>query len=329
MMMHAKHRGWLRRAQALGLLGLLAVLGLAGCSAASSTSLSGPVLVARVNGNGIGLSSYQEFMTYAERADAGTVTSWQSPSGRGTQASLQSAVLNFLIDVELARQQAVACGVSVSQKDITTEKQQLLSTANSVLKDPSNSAWSTYHALVDTPSALQLFSEQQAYQAKLIKVLHLPTAHISYIVVSTRQQADSLLQQAKAGADFAKLGQQIQSNPSGTASYSDVGVQYIGEFLPDFDKAVFAAGKPTKAGCYNNLRFSHAPEQYQMYALTGQSAGQFVVVETTGLANLPVTSIGDASTEGSVFSAWIDEIVRLPGNSNVEKYPLPATTAAS
>jgi hypothetical protein len=329
MMMHAKHRGWLRRAQALGLLGLLAVLGLAGCAAGSSSSLSGPILVARVNGNGIGLSSYQEFMTYAVRADAGTETSWQSPSGRTTQASLQSAVLNFLIDEELTREQAHACGVSVSLQDIATEKQQLLSTANSVLKDPTNSAWATYHALVDTPAAIQLFSERQAYQVKLIKVLHLPTAHISYIVVSSRQQADSLLQQAKAGADFAKLGQQVQSNPSGTASYSDVGVQYVGEFLPDFDKAVFAVGKPTKPGCYNNLRFTHPPEQYQMFALTGQSAGQYVVVQATGVANMPVSTIGDANTEGSVFSAWIDEIVRLPGNSNIEKYPLPATTAGS
>jgi hypothetical protein len=329
MKMHAKHRGWLRRAQALCLLGLLAVLGLAGCGATSASSWSGPVLVARVNGNGIGLSSYQQFMTYAERADSGTQTSWQSPSGRMAQASLQSAVLNFLVDVELAREQAHACGVSVSQKDIAAQKQQLLSIANSVLKDPTNSAWATYHALVVTPAALQLFSEQQAYQAKLIKVLHLPTAHISYIVVSSQKAAESLLQQAKAGADFAKLGQQVQSNPSGTASYSDVGIQYVGEFLPDFDKAVFAIGKPTKAGCYNNLRFSHAPEQYQMFALTGQSAGQYVVVQATGLANLPVTSIGDAATEGSVFSAWIDEIVRLPGNSDVEKYPLPATTAGS
>jgi SurA N-terminal domain/PPIC-type PPIASE domain len=328
MMMHARHRGWLRRAQAVCLLGLLAVLGLAGC-AASSSSLSGPVLVARVNGNGIGLSSYQQFMTYAERAGSGTLTSWQSPSGRTAQASLQSAVLNFLIDVELAREQARACGVSVSQKDIAVQKQQLLSTANSVLKDPTNSAWATYHALVVTPAALQLFSEQQAYQAKLIKVLHLPTAHISYIVVSSRQQAESLLQQAQHGADFAKLGQQVQSNPSGTASYSDVGVQYVGEFLPDFDKVVFAVGKPTKPGCYNNLRYSHAPEEYRMFALTGQSAGQYVVVQTTGIANMPVSTIGDANTEGSVFSAWIDEIVRLPGNSSIEKYSLPATTAGS
>jgi hypothetical protein len=328
MMMHVKHRGWLRRAQALCLLGLLAVLGLAGCAAGAS-SLSGPVLVARVNGDGIGLSSYQQFMTYAERADSGTLTSWQSPNGRAAQAALQSAVLNFLIDVDLARQQAQACGVSVSQKDIAVQKQQLLSTANSVLKDPSNTAWATYHALVVTPAALQLFSEQQAYQTKLIKMLHLPTAHISYIVVSSRQQAESLLQQARAGADFAKLGQQVQSNPSGTASYSDVGVQFVGEFLPDFDKVVFAAGKPTKPGCYNNLRWTSAPEKFRMFALTGQSAGQYVVVQTTDLANMPVSTIGDASTEGSVFSAWIDEIVRLPGNSNVQKYPLPATTVGS
>jgi len=330
MKMHAKHHGWLRRAQALCMmLGLLAVVGLAGCGASNSSSLSGLVLVAQVNGNGIGLSGYQQFMTYAERAETGTQTSWQSPSGRAAQASLQSSVLNFLIDVELAREQAQACGVSVSQKDIAAQKQRFLSTANSVLKDPTNSAWPTYHALVTTPYALQLYSEQQAYQVNLLKVLHLPTAHVSYIVVSSRTQAESLLQQAQHGADFAKLGQQVQSNPVGTASYSDVGVQYIGEFLSDFDKVAFAIGKPTKPGCYNNLRFSHAPDQYRMYALTGQSVGQYVVVKATGLANMPVSAIGDSQTEASVFSAWLDEIVRLPGNSNIQKYPLPATTAGS
>jgi hypothetical protein len=328
MKMHSKHRGWHPRAQALCLLGLLALLGLAGC-AGGTNSLSEPVLVARVNGDGIGLSSYQEFMTYALRASAGTSTSWQSPSGRMTQASLQSGVLSFLIDLELARQQAKACGVSVSQKDIATQKKQLLSTADSVLKDPTNSAWTTFHALVNTPYAVDLYSQQQAYQVNLLKVLHLPTANISYIVVSSRQQAENLLQQAEQGTDFAKLGEQAQSAPSGTASYSDLGVQYIGEFLPDFDKVVFAGGKSTRPGCYNNLHFSGSPQKYRLYALTGQSAGQYMVVETTGLANAPVSTIGDAQTEGSVFSSWIDEIVRLPGNSNIEKYPLPATTAGS
>jgi hypothetical protein len=182
---------------------------------------------------------------------------------------------------------------------------------------------------VNTPYAVDLYSQQQAYQVNLLKVLHLPTANISYIVVSSRQQAENLLQQAEQGTDFAKLGEQAQSAPSGTASYSDLGVQYIGEFLPDFDKVVFAGGKSTRPGCYNNLHFSGSPQKYRLYALTGQSAGQYMVVETTGLANAPVSTIGDAQTEGSVFSSWIDEIVRLPGNSNIEKYPLPATTAGS
>ncbi len=325
--MHVKHRVPRQRATALCLIGLLAIAGLAGCG--SSTSLSGPVLVAKVNGNGIGLDSYQKLMTFFQRAESSTDTSWQSPSGRLTLNSLQSGVVNVLIDVELARQQVQACGISVSQKDIDAQKAQLLSTAKSVLKDPTNSDWPEYHALVSVPFALDLYSEQQAYQANLLKVLRLPTAQVSYIAVGSRQQAEELLQKAENGANFATLGQQAQSATNATATYSDLGVQYVGQFLPQFDNVVFAGARPSRPGCYNNLKLSQTPERYRVYALTGQYAGQYVVVETTGVANASVSKLNDASTEGTIFNAWIDEIVRLPGNSNIEKYLLQPTTAAS
>ncbi len=260
---------------------------------------------------------------------AGNPTSWQTPSGRQTQASLQTAVLNFLIDSELAREQTVTCGVKVTQKDIATQQKQLKSTGETVLKDPTDPNWATFHALLTTPDVLHYYGEQQAYEVALTKVLKLPTAHVSYILVSSKKQADSLLQQAKQGANFADLGNQAQTAANSTASYSDLGVQYIGEFLPEWDKAVFGGATPTKAGCFNNLKLNTSPQRYQEFALTGQNAGQYMVVETTSVANAPLSAIGDAQTEGSVFNAWISEIVRLPGHSNVEKYPLPATTDTS
>jgi len=309
-------------------IGLLALLGLAGCGS-TGTSLSGPVLAAKVNGSGIGLSAYQSVMTFALRASAGNPTSWQEPSGRQTQASLQTLALNFLIDSELARQQAAACGVKVTQQDIDTQQKQLKNTAETVLKDRSNSEWATFHALLNTHGVLRLYSEQQAYELALTKVLNLPSAHVSYILVSSRTQAESLLQQAKQGANFSDLGKQAQEAPNSTASYSDIGVQYMGQFLPEWDKAAFAGATPTKPGCFNNLKLNKTPQQYQMFTLTGQNAGQYMVVETTAVANARLSAIGDAQTESAVFDAWINEIVRLPGNSNVEKYPLPATTDQS
>jgi hypothetical protein len=311
----------------IGLLVMLAV-GLAGCGA-SSTSLSGPVLAAKVNGNGIGLSEYQSMMAFAIRSEAGNPTSWQSPSGRATQAGLQAPALNFLINFELARQQAVACGVKVTQQDIATQRKQLESTAKSVLADPTDSNWPTFHALVTTPHVLDYYSEQQAYQVALTKVLNLPTAHISYILVPSRKQAESILQQVEHGANFASVGQQVQSAPGSTASYSDLGTQYVGEFLAQYDSVVFAHGEPTKPGCYNNLRLNKNPPKYQMFALTGQNAGQYLVVETSSVGNAKLSALGDAQTESSVFDAWIMEIVRLPGHSDVEKYPLPMTSASS
>jgi hypothetical protein len=327
MKIDAMHRGRQRPRHFLLLLGLLALVGLAGCG--SATSLSGPILAANVNGNGIGLGAYQSVMDFAVRANAGTANSWQDPSGRQTQASLQTAVLNFLIDSELAREQAMACGVKVTKQDITTQENQLKNTGKSVLKDPTDPNYATFHALLTTPNVLHYYGEQQAYEVALTKVLKLPTAHVSYILVSSKQQADSLLQQAKQGANFSDLGNGAQSAANSTASYSDLGVQYIGEFLSEWDKAVFGGATPTKAGCYNNLKLNTSPQQFQEFALTGQNAGQYMVVETTNVANAPLSAIGDAQTEGSVFNAWISEIVRLPGHSNVAKYPLPVTTDTS
>jgi hypothetical protein len=327
-MIHATYRGRQRPRHFMLVLGLLALLGLAGCGSATS-SLSGPILAAKVNGNGIGLSAYQSWLTFALRASAGTPTSWQDPSGRQTQASLQTADLNFLINSELAREQAVACGVKITQKDIATQEKQLRTTGEAVLKDPSDPNFATFHALLTTPNVLRYYGEQQAYQVALTKVLKLPTAHVAYILVSSKQQADSLLKQARQGANFAVLGNQAQSAANSTASYSDLGVQYIGQLVPQWDKAVFGGATPTKAGCYNNLKLNTSPQHYQEFALTGQNVGQYLIVETTSVANAPLAAIGDAQTEGSVFNAWINEIVRLPGHSNVEKYPLPASSASS
>src|SRR5215469_14784775 len=297
----------------IGLLIMLAV-GLAGCGA-SSNSLSAPVLAAKVNGSGIGLPDFQSMMTFATRSEAGNPTSWQLPSGRQTQASLQAPALSFLIDSELARQQAAACGVKVTQQDIATQRKQLENTARSVLADPSDSNWATFHALLTTPHVLELYSEQQAYEAALIKVLNLPTAHISYIMVPSKEQAESILQQVKNGANFATVGQQVQSAPGSSATYSDLGMQYVGEFLGQYDQVVFASAQPTKPGCYNNLRLNQNPPKYQMFALTGQNAGQYLVVETTSVANAKLSALNDTQTEGSIFAAWIEEIVRLPGHS--------------
>jgi PPIC-type PPIASE domain len=327
MKIHATHWGRMRPRHLLLLLGLLALLGLAGCGSASS--LSGPILAATVNGNGIGLGAYQSVMTFALRANAGTPTSWQDPSGRQTQASLQAAALNFLIDSELAREQTVACGVKVTPQDMSAQKKQLKNSGESVLKDPTDPNYATFRALLTTPNVLDYYGEQQAYEVALTKVLKLPSAHVAYILVSSKQQADSLLQQAKQGANFADLGNTAQSAANSTASYSDLGVQYIGEFLPEWDKAVFGGATTTKAGCYSNLKFNTSPQRFQEFTLTGQNAGQYMVVETTSVANAPLAAIGDAQTEGSVFNAWISEIVRLPGHSNVAKYPLPATADTS
>ncbi len=315
-------RSW----QALVLVALVAVFALAGCGA---NGASGPLLAASVNGQGIALDDYQQLLNYSIKASAGSASlAWQTPTGRQNMAQTQTTVLNFLINLELARQQANACGVKVTQKDIEAQQKQLQSTINSVLKDPSDPNWAAFHALATLPRALALFSEQQAYQAALIKVLKVPTAHVRYIVVANKSGAQNLVKQLDNGADFSKLSQQ-----AGTTNAADAGVQYVGQFLPELDSVVLANVTPSASGCFNN-RLPKAPAKYRIFQIPagdGQFGGQYAVVETTAVATAPLAALNDAQTEGNVFSAWIATLVR--SHAKIEKYPLPATseqaTAAS
>ena len=59
------------------------------------------------------------------------------------------------------------------------------------------------------------------------------------ILVKTQAEADAILQELKAGADFQQLATKKSISPTG-AKGGDLGDAYPGDFSPEFEKAILA-----------------------------------------------------------------------------------------
>src|SRR5215469_6549991 len=237
---------------ALALLGAaLLVVVLAGCGPAGA---SGPVMVASVNGHGISLDDFVAARTYILESNVlqGSVSDWQSPGGRPNYGAAQAQAVDFLINVELMRQQLANCHVSVPQSVITKYTNQLNAAIKQAEKSSDPSQRASTRAL--TPQMRQIFINQGAYQELLTKNVRVPGAQVRVIVVATKAQAQQLAQQAQQGADFAQLAKANSSDQS-SASGGDVGTVYPGVIesaIPGFDKQAFGTAQAATGGapCY-------------------------------------------------------------------------------
>lgn len=66
------------------------------------------------------------------------------------------------------------------------------------------------------------------------------TVKASHILVDTREEAEKVLAQAKAGEDFATLAEQYSTDPSGKSTGGDLGEFGYGYMVEPFEDAAFA-----------------------------------------------------------------------------------------
>jgi peptidyl-prolyl cis-trans isomerase C len=310
-----------RRPLALALLGaVLLVVVLAGCGPAGA---SGPVMVASVNGHGISLDDFVAARTYFLENSVlqGTASDWQSPGGRPNYGAAQAQALDFLISVELMRQQLANCHVSVPQSVITKYTNQL----NANIKQAQKSSDPSQRAIVRalTPQMQQVLVNQGAYQELLTKNVKVPGAQVRVIVVATKAQAQQLAQQAQQGADFAQLAKANSSDQS-SSSGGDVGTVYPGVIeaaVPGFDKQAFGAAQAATgdAPCYAHNTYKSTGTRYVILPFNGK----YALFQIAQLGDHALASIASQSQQGQ-FSAWLNGTVLA--HARVDRYVAPPTT---
>jgi hypothetical protein len=279
-----------RRRPYILLLTLLALsLGLTACAANSAVD---PVLAARVDGHPITLSQYQAVLRYitANNSMQGHSLDWQSPAGRSDLSATEQNAMNFLINLQLIREQLSQQGISVTAAERTDASNQINA---SIDQTPEGRA-------ATTPDMRAMLIEFVAGQSALGSRVKFASAHVRIIVLSSASDAQSMLQQAQNGADFGQLSHDHSIDQSIAAQNGDLGTVYAGQFS--------AQAQPLEDAIFG----PHANPNKFFIVQVGQ---QYLVVEVT---HNPPATISDATQQSQILSGWLQSVVRPA--AHVEQY---------
>ena len=304
----------------LPLAALVVVLALAGC--ASGGPADGTA-VASVNGQGIGLSDFQQTVRYfavAQNQQQAPDITWQTVTGRENLAGVQASSISFLVNIELLRQQAAACHANVTAADVAKQRAQL----DAQLKAGATNPQVAPLIPVLTPRMIDLFAQLTADETALTNIVSAPSVHLRQIVVANQSMAAQLEQQAKQGAVFGQLAKQHSLDSSTAASGGEVGSFSFGELAlqsPTLEQQVFSGFTPVvSGGCYRQNHYANGGVRY---IIASGGNNQYVLYQAQ-LSDQPLKSIKDSQTQSTAFGAWLLDIVRR--HTNVTTYLAAPTT---
>ncbi|MBF6589415.1 MAG: peptidylprolyl isomerase [Ktedonobacterales bacterium] len=266
---------------------VLLAAGLAGCGTGASAD---PLAAVTVNGHAISLADYSTILAVykAGAARQGQGQDWQNPTGRANLVSTEQQTLDFLVNLELAREQLTK---PLTSADTKTDRDRL-NQIRGTLAGNSQDAASHALAATLTPRAIALLAEQQAIQDKLVQQLQMPTYRVRGILVKTLKEAQDYQKQAQQGADFGQLARAHSLDTASAAQGGDLGTIYPGQLGPSFDAVAFA----------KNAR----PQKYEIIL----TSGNYALLELTQPGRAPLKGVSDAQQQATIFSAWLTDIIR-------------------
>ena len=106
------------------------------------------------------------------------------------------------------------------------------------------------------------------YQAEKAKFVEPESVRASHILISgdsdeSKARAEKLLQELKAGADFAALAKVNSQDPGSAVKGGDLGFFGRGRMVPEFEKAAFAMSKPGELSGLVKSQFGYHIIQFQ------------------------------------------------------------------
>jgi parvulin-like peptidyl-prolyl isomerase len=189
-------------------------LALAGCGAPQPTPAPVPQaevtqaplpeptgqLAATVNGVPITVETYQREL--ARRRAGWAALGWELP----TDGADEQQVLNVVIEYELIRQEAEAQGLAVTDEQVNAEIAELIELSGGA---EAFEAWRDANMFTEEEfrevTRLELLTQQLLAGVVEGVPSVAEQVHARHILVDTQEEAEAILQQLSAGADFAAL----------------------------------------------------------------------------------------------------------------------------
>jgi parvulin-like peptidyl-prolyl isomerase len=188
------------------------------------SSQDGRPLAARVNGQPIFLDVYEKQVTQFEQALTQEGLKLEGEEGKAQLTQIRENVLSGLIKQALIEQAATAEGVVVTDEEVEATVQK------SITQGQGQQAFDQW--LADNNLTLDEFRATQRTELLTGKVIEHVTAsvpniaeqvHALHIRTSDAAKAQALLDQLKAGANFADLARQASEDTATAANGGDLG----------------------------------------------------------------------------------------------------------
>jgi parvulin-like peptidyl-prolyl isomerase len=262
----------------------------------------GRPLAARVNGQPIFLDVYQKQVAQTERALVEQDLIVEGEEGQAQLAQVRQNVLNGLIEQAIIEQAAAAAGILVTDDELESAVQESIALGQG---QESFDQW-----LAENDMTMEGFRETQRSQLIASKMIEHITAlvptnteqvHARHIRTSDLAKAQSLLDELRAGANFAALAQQASEDVSTAANGGDLG--WFPRDVPLMPPLVVEAAFALQAG-----EISDVIESDQGYHIIKVEARE---------ANRPLTPEVLLYVRQRAFETWLAE---QWGNAIIERY---------
>ncbi len=201
-----------------------------------------PPAAARVNGEPIYVSDYQNRLAQyeAERIAQGLDPS--TPDGQAQLARLREEVLDGMIEQVLILQEARLKGISVSDAELEAEKQRIIDLSGGLDAFDGYLAANGQNADAFWAEVRVAMLSQKALEPVIAGVpVAAPQVHARHILVDNAELANALLSQLQTGADFTSLAQQYSQETLTRSGGGDLGWFLRGELIAkEVEDAAFA-----------------------------------------------------------------------------------------
>jgi len=201
-----------------------------------------PPLAALVNGQPIYLPDYERELGQYEASLISRGIDPASPEGQENLAQARDWILNVTIEQVLTEQAATAAGIVISDDDVNAYIQEMIAEAGGEESfrarlaewgETYEDAWQEVRAQLIGMAMTQRIIENVPTTAEHV--------HARHILVDTPQEAERILAQLQANADFATLAKAYSQDTSTRESGGDLGFFPRGILVaPEVEEAAFA-----------------------------------------------------------------------------------------
>lgn len=223
-----------------------------------------PYPVASVNGNWFwNTATYNQYLfelaSYTKYAEQVGID-LKSEQGKVQLEETKKLIIKRLEDFLIINQQAKKLGINVTTKELQASYDAKIKEAGGA--DKAKEILDKYQGktLADYKKDLrqQMVAEKLAEKITSDENLSLPA----------KKQAEDILNQVKAGADFAELAKKFSQDPGSTSNGGDLGLISKGQTVPEFEAAAFAL-EPGQTSGIVKTKFG-----YHIIKVTGKEGDQ-------------------------------------------------------